>query len=303
MDKSEVTMKYVYMLIKEVNGNLGQRIERIVEATNNLSTVIFAEVENIKAKVQNLEKENEQLKKRLSTIERKAIITNLVFYGKHEATNDRPENLAEKIRELVLEKLKFPLDKTDINNIFRLGKRSNYTRLILLSLTTYLKKQKILRNSHKLKGTKISVSGKLLEKELKERQISLEGLKEEKNNSQKATIRGNKLIVEENIYSAAKIQSILSNRDEEFPVISTRQISSEPPTPFPKEFEIEEEETVIPLKTSLIETELEEAKHRSQGRTGKEEYKIKPSKTRQLSVNDAPKNHSSITRTLRTHKK
>ncbi|KAG5864101.1 hypothetical protein JTB14_016258 [Gonioctena quinquepunctata] len=152
MDKSEVTIKDVYMLIKEVNVNLGQRIEIIEEATNNLSTLIYAEMENIKAKVQNFEEENEQLKKRLSKIEKKAIITNLVFYGIPEATNDRPENFAEKIRELVIEKLKVPLDKTDINKIFRLGKRRNPTRPISLSLTTYLKKQEILRNGHKLKG-------------------------------------------------------------------------------------------------------------------------------------------------------
>ncbi|KAG5879085.1 hypothetical protein JTB14_006353 [Gonioctena quinquepunctata] len=135
-----------------------------------------------------------------------------------------------------------------------------------------------------------------------ERETDITGRSERgEKNLQKATIGGNKLNVEDKIYSAAEIQSILSNREKEFPVISTRQILSEPPTSSPKEFEIEEEETVIRLKT-LIETELEEAKHRSQGRTEKEEHKIKPSKMRQLSVNDPPKNHSTITRTMRSSK-
>ncbi|KAG5878165.1 hypothetical protein JTB14_028537 [Gonioctena quinquepunctata] len=188
MDESEVTIKDVYMLMKEVNTNFGQRIEKVEEATNNLSTVIYAEVENIEAEVQNLEEENEQLKKRSSKIEKKSIINNLVFNDIPEATNDRPENLAEKIRELENE-----ATTQDLSTV----------------LTTYLKKQEILRNGHKLKGSKIFVSEELLEKELKERQILLEGLKEARNNSQKATIRGNKLIVEDKIHSAAELQSIL----------------------------------------------------------------------------------------------
>lgn len=303
MDKPEVTIKDVYILIKEVNVNLSQRIERIEEVTNNLSTAIYAEVETVKTKVHYLEEENKELKNLLSKIEKKTVANNLIFYGILEDPEDLPENLEEKIRELVVNKLKVSLEKTEINNIFRLGKRSNHTRPILLSLTTYLKKREILKNCSKLKGSKIFVSEELLKEELKERKILLEGLKEARNNSQKANIKGNKLIVEDKIYSVAEVKNTLRNPKDDFSNISTRETSSEPPTPSPKKYEIEEE-IIIPTQPSQVETKLAEgSKYRNEERVGREKQKVQSYKTHQVSTNDTPKKSMAITRTLRTQKK
>ncbi|KAG5871435.1 hypothetical protein JTB14_020736 [Gonioctena quinquepunctata] len=105
MDKSEVTMKDVYMLIEEVNTNLGQRIEKTEVVTNNLSTDLYTEVEKIKTKVERLEEENQQLKNSLYKIEKKIVTNNLVFYCIHEAPKEQPKNLEEKVRELAIDKL------------------------------------------------------------------------------------------------------------------------------------------------------------------------------------------------------
>ncbi|KAG5864103.1 hypothetical protein JTB14_035396 [Gonioctena quinquepunctata] len=274
------------MLIEEVNSNFGQRIEKIKEVTNNSSTAIHTEVKKDKTEVEHLEEENQQLINRLYRIERIIVTNNLVFYGILEASKEQPENLEKKVRELVIEKLRVSLERTEIKNIFRLEKQSN-------------------QKTHPTISNNLPQEAEETEKRLetKKKKILLEELKEARNNSPKATIKGNKLIVGDRTYSVTKVQNTLSNEEDELSNISTRKISGEPPTPSPKEFVIEEEETIITTKASLIQTKLAEgSRHSNEERIVNEEWKTQSNKFRQLSINDPPKKKTAF-RTLRTQEK
>ncbi|KAG5891655.1 hypothetical protein JTB14_020073 [Gonioctena quinquepunctata] len=115
--ETEVSIKDVYILLKEVNKNLSQRIENIEESTNNLAKVLYLEVETIKKKADKLEEENKILKQQLNKVERKIITNNLVLYGLQETTE---ENLISSITRLFRNKLEVHLENSQINNIFRL---------------------------------------------------------------------------------------------------------------------------------------------------------------------------------------
>ncbi|CAG9817244.1 unnamed protein product [Phaedon cochleariae] len=299
--ETEVSIKDVYILLKEVNKNLSQRIENIEESTNNLAKVLHSEVETIRKKADKLEEENKILKQQLNKIERKIITNNLVLYGLQETPEESKENLISSITHLFRNKLEVHLENSQINNIFRLGKRNTHNRPILLSLTTYLKKSEILRNCSKLKGTGIVVCEELTTKDLEDRKILLGSLKEARAKNKHAVIKGRTLIIEGEAYTVEDIQNFDKGNDYPTSPNIERNVQSEPSTPSPKEVDLEED----PAIQSSIDSEQEKATNSKGVFASKEaqnQSKI-TTKTRNISSNETPKKTTEIHRALRNQKK
>ncbi|KAG5862712.1 hypothetical protein JTB14_014975 [Gonioctena quinquepunctata] len=253
MEGTEVSIKDVYLLLKGVNENLSKRIEVLEATTRSLTTVLQEEVETIRNKVEILEKKNISLKNQLSKFEKQLKLNNLVIYGIEENQNENQEILINKFSELATTKLELKITRTEINNIFRLGKKAGHNRPILISLSSQIKRQEILRNARKLKGTKIVITEE--NGELEERKILLGALKEAKSNNKTAFLKRNKLIVEGESYTVADIENAkkLDREESYFSPVTERKVVNEPPTPSPREYETEE-------NLPEIESETEAAK-------------------------------------------
>ncbi|KAG5881091.1 hypothetical protein JTB14_011428 [Gonioctena quinquepunctata] len=136
-----------------------------------------------------------------------------------------------------------------------LGKKAGHNRPILISLSSQIRRQEILRNARKLKGTKIVITEDLTNGELEERKILLGALKEAKSNNKTAFLKRYKLIVEGESYTVADIENAkkLDREESHFSPVTERKVVSEPPTPSPREYETEE-------NLPEIESETEAAK-------------------------------------------
>ncbi|CAG9824653.1 unnamed protein product [Phaedon cochleariae] len=247
MEDTEVSIKDVYLLLKGVNENMGKRIEVLEETTRSLSTAVCKEVEITRNKVEILEKENVTLKNKVSKFEKQLKLNNLVIYGIEENEDENQEKLINTFSELTAIKLEVEIKRIEINNIFRLGKKTGQKRPILVSLGSQIRRQEILRNGPKLKGTKIVITEDLTDEEQKERKILLGALKEARSNNKTAFLTRNKLIVEGETLTAADIENSkeLYQKESDFSPITKRRVVSKPPTPFPKEIEREENLPVI----------------------------------------------------------
>ncbi|CAG9812856.1 unnamed protein product [Phaedon cochleariae] len=155
--------------------------------------VVSKKISELEKKVEILETENEELKCEIETERRKQKNNNLVIFGIEEA--EETETL-KTVQETIQEKLNIKLENADVNNTFRIGKRNTTRkRPVILELVRNLKKQEILKNCFKLKGTDISVSHDLTESERKEKKVLYKHYREAKEEKLETTLLKNKLII------------------------------------------------------------------------------------------------------------
>ncbi|CAG9822872.1 unnamed protein product [Phaedon cochleariae] len=300
MGEKEITIRDVYLLMQQINSNLSEKIEKVEQSTQSLCKTLKSEVATNKEEVQLLQEENKQLKTQLEKVERRQRHNNLVFYGIEEEATETQYFLIETIVEITRQKLEVELKESEINDIFRLGKKTGHKRPVLISLLSHIKRQEILKNGPKLKNTGIFIAEDLSESDLKERKILIGGLKEARNNNKKASIKGNKLIVDGEVYTAGDISHPDQITSGDYFSPPQRKIASEPPTPSPKEIEEEELNAVFPTLTKR-DSKKEEGIPPSTSNQGKpqeekkkEEQKPKPKTSSISSSGETPKNQPDL---------
>lgn len=200
-EQQKISIEDVFNLIKQVNENILTKIENINGTLQALSTKVDSEIREVNKKVELLETENKDLKAHLKETERKLRKRNLVFYGINEEGEENESDLIVKIKNLVEEKLQIRTEYTDITNIFRLGKKSEKTRPILVEFLTQFIRKNILINRGKLKGTKIFIVEDLIPEDREVQKLLTENLKEARKLNKSAKIKGNKLIINGNTYT------------------------------------------------------------------------------------------------------
>lgn len=127
--------------IDEVNKN-------VEEVKNNLSR---QDVE-----IKSLQKQNQELKGRLEGTEHYIRSKNIRVYGIIE---QETEVLLEKMCDVLKSKLKTNITTDDVDQIYRVGKRSaESTRPIIVKFVNIKTKNLILKNRKMLKGTKIVIT-------------------------------------------------------------------------------------------------------------------------------------------------
>ncbi|KAI5749421.1 hypothetical protein M8J76_007234 [Diaphorina citri] len=107
-------------------------------------TPLTKDVVDLKAKVQKIVSDREREKRK----------RNVLIYGLHTENQDNRQAEAS-VRKLLGEKLKVDVEPCEIDFIKVLGK--NRSGPILIGLTTWKKKNDLMRNGYKLKGTNVSI--------------------------------------------------------------------------------------------------------------------------------------------------
>lgn len=160
--------------------------------------------------VEQLKLENQELKTKITSLERARRNNNIILYGLEESENTTLE-LMEKTTHKISTDLKITLNVRDINEIRRIGKKtdnSNKVRPILISFVNGWRKVEILRNKKKLRSVYISED---YPKEVQEKRKELrEKMLEERRKGNYAVLDYDKLVIKENTISNEKRKRNLS---------------------------------------------------------------------------------------------
>lgn len=212
----DINIQTVY---EEVLKNRNE-IRNFIEA---VETRLLVKLEEVNRRVTNLEVENTLLKKQIEYLDRENRKNNIAIFGLNHR-KDTQVNESFVCNELN-RFLGVQLKETDIANVFPLGKTEKCP--LKIKLVNYQKKNIIFKNCNKLKGTKISISNDLTIEQQKEYKILKKHLVLSKlDGHENSKIRGNRLIVDETIYSIEDLKKIETADD----VIKV-STNSAPPTP------------------------------------------------------------------------
>lgn len=159
-----------------------------------------------------LKQENQELKKKISTMERLRRKNNIIIHG-FEESEESTADLMKLIVKKISNDLKIALEIRDINEIHRIGKNNNNrARPILISLVNAWKKGEILRNKKKIKNIYISED---YPKEVQEKRKELKvKMLEERKKGNFAIIDYDKLVIKEKTSSIDKRKRNLSTSPE-----------------------------------------------------------------------------------------
>lgn len=184
-EESKSLLRSIFLQNKEIK-------QDIVIIKNDLQ-LVTEKICQLEKKVQSLETEKDELKGEIEFVKRKLKNNNIVLFGIKEA--DEIDTLST-VQKTLEDKLDIKLENTEVNNTFRIGKRnSTNERPVILELVRNLKKQEILKNCFKLKGTGISVGHDLTKTERKEKKVLYKHYREAKEKNLEATLFKNKLII------------------------------------------------------------------------------------------------------------
>lgn len=192
------------------------------------------EINNIIKKVSVLENENLDLKKKLLVAEQKIRKNNLVIYGVEE--NENADIISVTIK-IFSTKLNVEINPLDINNIYRVGiKSENKRRPVIVELVRYIKKQEIFAQVAKLKGTGISLAHDLTPEEREEKKILYSHYKAARAKNYLAKIRKNTLYVNGDPYTYEDLKNkelgdIIQDQEKSNNIIAVYETNSAPATP------------------------------------------------------------------------
>lgn len=198
-------------------------IKKSKEELKNLiiasETRLQLKIEELTSKLLQLEEENAGLKNKVEYLEQQSNKNNIIIFG----LNKEPKELGV---ELVCKEFKKLLDvkveESEIADLQCLGHNKNCPLKVVF--LTKIKKQSILKQAKKLKGTGITIAHDLTIKQREERKYLKIHLDRQRQLGKRTFIRANKLIVDNQEYSIEQLK--YSENEEE-----QRKTSSTPATP------------------------------------------------------------------------
>ncbi|VDI58942.1 Hypothetical predicted protein [Mytilus galloprovincialis] len=124
-----------------------------------------------------MKKENDKLKVDLTDVQFKSMRNNLIFYNIDESEE---ENCTETVMTFCEENLKIEqvATKIKVTDAYRLGKKSDKTRPILVKFHSFENRDFVKRNAKQLKGSSYGISEQLPREILKRRKEKLPILKD-----------------------------------------------------------------------------------------------------------------------------
>ncbi|XP_045475253.1 uncharacterized protein LOC123681086 [Harmonia axyridis] len=198
----EITLKTIYDEIQTTR----KELRALISSENESKSI--QRPEELNCKVVNLEKENKQLLDRVEYLERKCYKNNIVIYGLQNGENVSTEGVIGEVNRL----LETDIAESDISDIYQLGRGKN--RPLKIEFATYRKKQVLLDNSKKLKGTNIYITQDQTLQQREEQKILRNYLRKmRETTSDVGYVKGNKLIIGNEIYTVDDIRKI--NKQEE----------------------------------------------------------------------------------------
>ncbi|KAG5895200.1 hypothetical protein JTB14_035372 [Gonioctena quinquepunctata] len=146
--------------------------------------------------------ENEKLKNRLQTIERRTKKYILVFYGLKE----QGETYGELVG-VIQNKLNININTINIREAHRIGKEGpKKIRPVLVEFINSQKKYEILHNANKLKNSGISKSVDVIAEDYEEKQFMLKQLTTARQKQFNAKHKGNNLLINDTEYPCENLK-------------------------------------------------------------------------------------------------
>lgn len=192
-------------LLKQLLGSIkdeGEQIRRELKKELKLENKkIIDKIDSCCRSINELEEKIKQLESRSKYFDKKLRKNNILVFGLQVAANADLVNV-------VLEKLKkltgIEISINDINNLFTIPVGTKTA--IKIEFVSYLKKNLILKSGYKLKGTNISFAQDLSFEDRQERRFLKKHQQIARSKNYFAKIRGQKLIVNNEIYSIEQLK-------------------------------------------------------------------------------------------------
>lgn len=257
----------IELLIQKLDNIVKQRnVEQTLEITKQIHEVsenLSAEIGQNRKQIQDLSDKYAKLERENKRLHDRVRRNNIVIYGIDTNVKDLIVHTLDVLNKF----LDIDLRREQINNIKFLG-RSETNRPVLVELVSYLTKLDILKQTKKLKGTKIFITHELTQSQIEEQKILRRHLQLAKLQGFKAFIRGNRLSVNSVEYTAEQLADIPEVQDTEFMIPDIPKSNSAPPTPnrretIPEAVSTEGCSVDVVDKTSLIFSCAREAVVRS----------------------------------------
>ncbi|KAJ8966899.1 hypothetical protein NQ314_003245 [Rhamnusium bicolor] len=202
MSEFSVSQKeYLDKLFMKLNASINQKLTEVTNQINEIKDEISEVANKHDEEIEELKEENQQLRKENKFLQRKVRKNNIVIYGIN--VND---NLSDTVINTLNNLLEISISEQDINDIYRIGKINNKQPL-LVELISYQKKRLILNNAKKLKGKNIFIAEDQCWEDRNITKTLVTNLKIAKAKGKNAQIKGNKLIIENQAYTAEELQN------------------------------------------------------------------------------------------------
>lgn len=173
-----------------------------------LETRLLLKLEETSQNFQEVRNENIYLRKRLDYLERKERKNNIVISGLENACDqDIPTFIVSELNRL----LGVPLQTSELNNVFYLGRSQ---KLVKVEFLSYLTKQTILKNCYKLKNTGIYINNDLSVSERDDNRVLRYHRKLCFLDGKRAYIKKGELWVNDRHYTAEELK-LAEKKDEE----------------------------------------------------------------------------------------
>lgn len=193
----EASTSEILDAISRLKSDLSQQSERQYQQLSD-------KINGFQKRVFNLERTVDEYKQKFELVDKLRRKNNIVIHGIDQAsTLDQPALLGV-VQDLFKNRLGIALERTEVNNLFLVGKKREIVKVELLS---FLRKIEILNNSRKLKGTTVYISHDLSKPEQEIQKVLRQHLRLAKEKKYKAYIRGSVLIVNGDKYTAEQLQS------------------------------------------------------------------------------------------------
>nr|CAI5862248.1 unnamed protein product [Callosobruchus analis] len=198
--------------------------KKIIEEANERQTIEIKELirkeveavsvrlhEEFSKKYNAIEEQYNTLKIKYERLERELKKNNIIIFG---LTAPEGVKLIDFVLGRLNELLGLTLVANDINDIYSIGKQTN-NKPIIVKLISFLKKQEILRNCKKLKGTNISIGIELTIEERQEQKILRQHLKAARKQNLSAYIKNKRLVVSGQEYTAQQLADNEQDSDDD----------------------------------------------------------------------------------------
>lgn len=181
--------------LDEQKTTIVQQAEKVTEqVTQNINNLLVEKFQAMEEKYENLKETLENQEKRLYFLEKQSRQRNVVIFGLEE-TERSYADLEKIVMNFIHKYFPLKLQRSDVQEARRIGKKGDKPRPITVTLSTLGIKIDILKQRQKLKDTTYYIKEDFPHYILEKRKELQEQLKIEKEKGNHATIRYDKLIV------------------------------------------------------------------------------------------------------------
>lgn len=193
--------------MKELKKFIAEQNELLTEKLTKQINELKDELKNITTKLVNLEKTVDNLQTKNKNLEKIVKENNILLFNSGYNNEELLDFTINKLNNC----LELKLEANDISKIFVLGRNLD-SKIIVVKFTRFLTKQAVLKNCHKLKGKKLSISDDLTEEERIERKQLIKYLREARSKQKKSHIYKNKLFINSKGYT---YQDLINGKHED----------------------------------------------------------------------------------------